>query len=215
MIFPGRAVPSPDDAVGHRHKRTGSSKSRVRNVATHVGGVLHEELSPVQPWIRSSSWLVGLLPSVAFIRLRTRLLIAIGWRICDDAAIFGVPRLYGNGNVQRRLTIGSRAMINVDCTIELNADVTIGDDAALGHEVIVLTSTHRLGRSGRRAGDLQALPVVIGDGAWVGARTVVLPGVTIGAGAVVMAGSVVNADVEAGSLVAGVPATVSVKRLPG
>jgi maltose O-acetyltransferase len=48
--------------------------------------------------------------------------------------------------------------------------------------------------------------VSIGDGVWIGARTTVLPGVTIGSGAIVAAGSVVNRDVEADTMVAGVPA---------
>jgi acetyltransferase-like isoleucine patch superfamily enzyme len=51
-------------------------------------------------------------------------------------------------------------------------------------------------------------PVIIEDGAWLGACSVILQGVTIGAGAVVGAGSVVNKDVPAGSIVAGNPARV-------
>jgi maltose O-acetyltransferase len=48
--------------------------------------------------------------------------------------------------------------------------------------------------------------VIVGSGAWLGPRAVVLPGVTIGAGAVVAAGSMVSKDVAANTRVAGVPA---------
>lgn len=177
--------------------------------------MLGEEFRQLQPFVRLTTWLIGLLPTISFIRTRNRLLRASGWRIAPDVAFFGVPRLYGRGDIRSRLTVGPRAMLNVGCTFELNADVTIGEDAAMGHEVLVLTSTHRLGRRGRRAGVLERGPVTVEAGAWIGSRVVILPGVRIGAGAVVMAGSLVNADVAEGSLVAGVPAEVVVPRLPG
>jgi acetyltransferase-like isoleucine patch superfamily enzyme len=50
--------------------------------------------------------------------------------------------------------------------------------------------------------------VVVREHAWIGARAIVLPGVTIGENAVVAAGSVVNRDVESGAIVAGNPARV-------
>lgn len=49
-------------------------------------------------------------------------------------------------------------------------------------------------------------PVVIEDYAWLSCRTVILPGVTIGKGAVVAAGAVVTKDIEPYSIVGGVPA---------
>jgi maltose O-acetyltransferase len=55
-------------------------------------------------------------------------------------------------------------------------------------------------------------PVVIGDGAWIGNRAIVLPGVTIGARAVVGAGSVVMTDIPPRTLAMGNPARV-IKRL--
>ena len=69
---------------------------------------------------------------------------------------------------------------------------------------MILANSHELGPSESRAGSVVGLPVSIGDGVWIGARTTVLPGVTIGPGAIVAAGSVVNRDVEADTMVAGV-----------
>ena len=49
-------------------------------------------------------------------------------------------------------------------------------------------------------------PIVVGDDVWIGAKAVILSGVTIGSGAIISAGSVVNKDVEPNSIVGGVPA---------
>jgi maltose O-acetyltransferase len=49
-------------------------------------------------------------------------------------------------------------------------------------------------------------PVTIGNGAWLGARCTILPGVNVGEGAIVAAGAVVTHDVPANTMVAGVPA---------
>ena len=59
-----------------------------------------------------------------------------------------------------------------------------------------------------RAGAHLARPIRIESGAWIGARSTILPGVTVGHGAVVAAGAVVTRDVEPNTLVAGVPARV-------
>jgi maltose O-acetyltransferase len=71
---------------------------------------------------------------------------------------------------------------------------------------MILTSTHELDIREHRAGAVQRSPVVIGDGAWLGARCVILPGVTVGAGSIVNPGAVVNKDVAAHTRVGGMPA---------
>lgn len=71
---------------------------------------------------------------------------------------------------------------------------------------MLMTGSHHLGNSQRRAGDFTAQPIRICDGVWLGARSTVLPGVTLHEGAVVGAGAIVNRDVPPNSLVAGVPA---------
>ena len=58
----------------------------------------------------------------------------------------------------------------------------------------------------------ELLPTKIGRDVWIGANAVILGGVTIGDGAVVAAGAVVTKDVEAGAIVAGVPARLLRKR---
>jgi maltose O-acetyltransferase len=84
----------------------------------------------------------------------------------------------------------------------LEDHVTIGAHVSVGHDVLFLTKTHaRAG--GRPAGASCCAPVVVGDGAWIGARATLLPGVTIGAGSVVAASTVVEQDVPDNTLLTG------------
>jgi acetyltransferase-like isoleucine patch superfamily enzyme len=103
-----------------------------------------------------------------------------------------------------RIRIGHRVFINAGSIVYSEVAVTIGDDVALANEVYVMdTSSH--GIEGR---DPKAAPVVIGNGTWVGARAIVLPGISIGERVVVAAGAVVTRDVPDRVLVAGNPARV-------
>jgi maltose O-acetyltransferase len=105
-----------------------------------------------------------------------------------------------------RLTIGDGVLLGYDCHIENREAVAIGAGCAVAPQVTILTSTHTIGARERRAGPYAGLPVAIGAGCWVGARAIILPGVTLGDGCVVGAGSVVTRDVDADTVVAGVPA---------
>jgi maltose O-acetyltransferase len=73
---------------------------------------------------------------------------------------------------------------------------------------MLLTSSHHIGNQIHRAGPLTTAPVIIENGTWIGARSVVLPGVTVGAGSVVASGAIVTRNVPPNTLVGGVPARV-------
>jgi acetyltransferase-like isoleucine patch superfamily enzyme len=103
-----------------------------------------------------------------------------------------------------RIRIGHRVFLNAGVVVYSEIAITIGDDVALANEVYVMDT----GSHGVEGGAAKAAPVVIGDGTWVGARAMVLPGVTIGERAVVAAGAVVTRDVADQTLVAGNPARV-------
>jgi len=81
--------------------------------------------------------------------------------------------------------------------------IEIGNHVALGPEVCLFSAGHNY-----HCLELPdtAASIVIGDNAWVGGRSIILPGITIGEGAVVGAGSVVTKDVEPFSIVCGNPA---------
>jgi len=104
----------------------------------------------------------------------------------------------------KNLTIGRRVFINSGCKIQDQGGVTIGDDVLIGHDVVIATLNHASDPD--RRGDLVPARVTIGDKVWIGAHATVLPGVTLGEGAIVAAGAVVTKDVAPGTIVGGVPA---------
>lgn len=104
-----------------------------------------------------------------------------------------------------KVTFGDRCFVNAGTIVFSVLEVTIGHDVALANEVYILDSNSH-GLEGQLPKDA---PVRIGDGTWVGARAVILPGVTIGKRCMVAAGAVVSRDVPDDSLVVGNPATVT------
>ncbi|KAA9394869.1 sugar O-acetyltransferase [Kocuria coralli] len=106
----------------------------------------------------------------------------------------------------KNIRLGERVFINSGCRFQDQGGITIGDDALVGHNVVIATLNHDLDPE-LRASTVPA-PVVIGHSVWIGANATVLPGVTIGDGAVVAAGAVVTKDVPARTVVGGVPARV-------
>jgi acetyltransferase-like isoleucine patch superfamily enzyme len=103
-----------------------------------------------------------------------------------------------------RIRIGDNCFVNAGTIIYSESAVTIGNDVALANEVYVMDSPSH----GLEGLNPEPEPVVIGDGTWVAARAIVLPGVTIGRRVAVGAGSVVTHDVPDDVLVAGNPARV-------
>lgn len=103
-----------------------------------------------------------------------------------------------------RIRIGDRVFVNSGAVLLAVEEIVVGDDVAFANEAYVMDSNSH-GLEGR---DHVQAPVRIGDGTWVGARAMVLPGVTIGSRVMVAAGAVVTRDVPDDVLVAGNPARV-------
>jgi maltose O-acetyltransferase len=105
-----------------------------------------------------------------------------------------------------RVRVGEGTRINRDCFFDSLASIEIGRECSIGMQAMLCTGTHELMGPRRRAGPVVRRPIRIGDACWIGARAVLLPGVTLGDGCVVAAGAVVTKDCEPHGLYAGVPA---------
>lgn len=109
----------------------------------------------------------------------------------------------------RRLSIGEDCFVAEDVVLDARGQLDVGAHVSINSGVQVWTAQHDW-RSPSFA--YVSAPVKIGARAWISARAIILPGVTIGEGAVVAAGAVVSRDVEAWTLVGGVPAKMIGKR---
>jgi acetyltransferase-like isoleucine patch superfamily enzyme len=89
--------------------------------------------------------------------------------------------------------------------IECRDKIILGKDIAIGPDVIIQdTDSHVVTSAGHR----MTAPITIGNHVWIGARAIILKGVTIGDGAIIAAGAVVNKDVPPNSIAGGIPAKV-------
>lgn len=104
------------------------------------------------------------------------------------------------------ISIGENFVGNFNLTILDEAEVTIGDNVFIGPNTTICTIIHSENIEQRNSGIMRAEPVVIESNVWIASDAVILPGVTIGDGAVIGAGSVVTKDVAPATIVAGNPA---------
>jgi maltose O-acetyltransferase len=106
------------------------------------------------------------------------------------------------------ILIGRNVFVNYDCVFLDCNRITIGDDVQIGPAVQIYTAQHPTDPETRRSGLEFALPVTVGDNAWIGGGAILCPGVTIGANTVVGAGSVVTRDLPPSVIAVGNPCRV-------
>ena len=104
----------------------------------------------------------------------------------------------------RKVHLGERNVINFGSLLDgRHYEIRTGSDVSIGPEASILT----LGHDPQSAGfSDRGGPVIIGNRVWIAYRAIILPGITIGEGAVIAAGAVVTQDVEPYAIVAGSPA---------
>ena len=104
--------------------------------------------------------------------------------------------------------IGSGSGIGVNCSV--HGPLRIGENVMMGPDVTILTHTHIIDRIDipmSKQGSI-VKEVTIGNDVWIGMRSIIMPGVKIGNGAVIGAGAVVTKDVPDYAIVGGVPAKI-------
>lgn len=106
----------------------------------------------------------------------------------------------------KNITVGKNVFINACCHFQDHGGITLGDGCLIGHNVVFATLNHDKNPASRA--HMTPAPIVLGRNVWVGSNSTILPGVTIGDGAIVAAGAVVTKDVPANTIVGGVPAKV-------
>jgi acetyltransferase-like isoleucine patch superfamily enzyme len=112
--------------------------------------------------------------------------------------------LGADGHAPASLTVGAYSSIGDRTQIHCSENITIGNYVLISWDCNILENNFH----GTTDGGIKSAPIVIKDRVWIGCRSIVLAGVTIGEGSVVAAGSVVTKDVPPGTLVAGNPARV-------
>jgi maltose O-acetyltransferase len=161
-------------------------------------GALPDDALATFRWLRRGRLVTSPLLPLA---VRRWLLRLGGVRL--GAMVWGLERCWFQSP---HVSIGTGSYVNAGCWFEGSGRIEIADNCLIGPEVLVLTSTHPLDAGGAIGRAPEARPVRIGDGSWIGARAMILPGVTIGAGAIIAAGAVVTEDCDAGAAYGGVPA---------
>ena len=129
------------------------------------------------------------------------------WLRLHGAKIDGHPFVHQRARIAIpwNLTLHDRACLGDGAIAYSLGEIELMKDATIAQEVYLCTGTHDFSNPAR---PLQTGKIVIGRSAFIGARAFVLPGVTIGDGAIIGACSVVTKDVATNTRVAGNPAHV-------
>lgn len=160
-------------------------------------------------WIYSL--IVRSFPETRCFAFKVKFLRWCGATIGKNVRINSSATFLGNGT----LTIGDDVWIGAKCHFSPvgKASITIGSHIDFGPEVMLLTGSHKIEPDGEHiGGEGYSQSIAIGDGCWLGARSTILPGVTLANKTIVAAGAVVNksSSVEK-TLLAGVPASMRKK----
>jgi acetyltransferase-like isoleucine patch superfamily enzyme len=162
--------------------------------------LLHEECAT---WVQAAVLrLPGAIGRAVRVRYLRRRLAALG----KDCALYEDILIMNMAG----LSIGDRVDISPGTQINAAAGVAVGSDSLIGPGVRIWSVNHRFTDPSLPIRDqgFDFKPVTLEADVWVGTNAVILPGVTIGRGAVVAAGAVVTKDVPPLAIVAGVPATL-------
>ena len=171
----------------------------------------HSTKSKVARAVWNVVWLFLFRPTpqrgfALFARWRVFLLRLFGAKIDPCSGVMSSAQVWQPW----KLKMGSLVAVSENVVVYNIDEITIGESATISRDVFLCGASHDITSP---IMELVHAPITIGPQAWIGARAIVLPGVTVGEGAVVAAGAVVTKDVPPWTVVAGNPAREVKKRV--
>ncbi|MCT4326768.1 acyltransferase [Elizabethkingia anophelis] len=151
-----------------------------------------------------------IFPETSFFGIKNAILRLAGAKIGKNVRICSSVKILGNG----KLIIGNNTWLGIESLIVVANDnknpvtiVKIGSNVDIAPRTYIGTGTHVVDTSTPNiAGEGITKNIIIGDGCWICANAVILPGIEIQEKSIIAASSLVNKDVPANSLYAGIPA---------
>lgn len=165
-------------------------------------GVKIKRLAWISVWMLFAKW----MPYFIGRDWRVFLLSIFGMQHKGHICVYPTSKIWAPWNVE----MGSWVAIDDEVNLYSADKIMIGTKVAISREAFICTASHDITKPNR---PLVTAPITICDGVWIGARAIILPGVTIGEGAVVATGAVVTKDVEPWTVVGGNPAKFIKKRV--
>ena len=129
--------------------------------------------------------------------------------LLDNSSLMRNCTLYAREN--STITVGKHSYINHHTELTVaSGQITIGNKVLIGMHCLIIASTYPIDNISGHIIDqpTQTSDITIKEGAWIGAKCIILPGVTIGRRAVIGAGSVVTQDIPDNAIAFGSPAKV-------
>lgn len=146
-----------------------------------------------------------LLPETRCFALKRSMLRWAGAKVGRNVRVCSSVMIVGAGELE----IGDNTWIGHRCLISASSSVRIGKNVDIAPNVFIGNGTHGITPGRDRIADVEySRDVEVGDGCWLCAGSMVLPGVSLGAKCVVAAGSVVTRSFGPMKLLAGVPACI-------
>jgi carbonic anhydrase/acetyltransferase-like protein (isoleucine patch superfamily) len=130
-------------------------------------------------------------------------------RVATTADTVGDLTVNGPSSVSEQTTLGNNVNFN-GLRVRGDGELIIGDNFHSGPGILILTRNHNYDEGDAIPYDdtYNRHSVEIQDNVWLGARVTIIPGVTIGEGAIIQAGSTVTQDIPEGAIAGGHPAEV-------
>jgi len=147
--------------------------------------------------------LTNILPPTRLYKFKARLYQFVGFKIHNTVCLVSSVNIWGIF----KLSIGHDTFIGHEVLIcGGDSYIKIGNSVDIAPRVCVVNGTHKIDMSGNHsAGFGLSKPIIIEDGVWIGANSVILGGITIGTKSIIAAGSVVVDNIPPNVIAAGIP----------